>query len=39
MFQGHSKDLLFGGFGLTTVLVLLVEGLLHLSLGSDVVPK
>ena len=38
MSHGHSKDFLFGVFGPTIVHVLVVEGLLHLIPGSDVVP-
>jgi len=37
MSGGHSKDFLFGIFGPTIIHVIVVEDLLHLSPGSDIV--
>ena len=37
--RGHSKDFLFGVLGPTIVPILFIEGLLHFSPGSDVVPR
>lgn len=39
MSQGYSEDFFFGILGPTAIPILVIEGLLHLSLGSDVFHK